>query len=168
MTRHAFTAAALGACLLAGVLAGTPARGEHFDIVMTLRGSQGFAEATWDTAPPEGGLKTRQVLTAPAGEDLTLEWRLRSEFPHGVMKGVVIRIWAAPEREIGQKNLPDPGAPRVFENSFTADFLPHHSARGVFHFRVTEPGSYLVRLQSELTQDEHAHEHFGALDLKVE
>jgi hypothetical protein len=159
--------------LTAGValtlLAGTaPARAEHFDIFMTVRGTQGAAESGWDTDPPEGGLHDRQVLNAKVGEDLTLEWRLRSEFPHGTMKNVGIRIWIAQEDTLNQRPLPGPKVPRVVNNSFTADFLPKHAGRGVTHFRVMKPGNYLVRLQSENTTKEHGHEHFAALDLKVE
>ena len=56
----------------------------------------------------------------------------------------------------------------MLDNTITADFLSHHTARGLLNFRVTEPGNYLVRLESEATIREHGHDHFGALDLKVE
>lgn len=150
------------------LLAAFPARAEHFDIFLTLTSAEGRAESGWDTSPPEGGVNPRQVVTAHPGEELLLDWRLRSEFPHGIMKGTTIRIFAAPEAEIGQKPVPSPTVPRVVDNSFTADFLPHHSAHGLLHFRVPEKGSYLVRLESEETLKEHGHEHFAAVDLKVE
>lgn len=156
------------ALLTAGVLEALPARAEHFDIYLSVRSRTGLAESGWDTDPPEGGLKERQLVTAAVGEELNLEWRLRSEFPHGTMKRVGIRLFAAPEEKAGQRPLPPPTAPRVFDNSFTADFLPQHSAQGHFRFRVMKPGLYLVRLQSENTLAEHGHEHFAALDLKVE
>lgn len=152
--------------LVAG-LSSLPAGAEHFEITLSVQTSQGRAESGWDTFPPEGGLNPRQSVTAAAGEEVQVEWRLRSEFPHGVMKKVVIRLYVAPEREAGQKAPPLPGTPRVVDNSFTADFLPHHSARGAFRFRAPAPGAYLVRLQSETTQTEHGHEHFGAVDLVV-
>jgi len=158
--------AAVGIAVAA--LSGYPAAAEHFDILLTLRSADGIVDAGWDTAPPAGGVRPRPVLAARVGEDLTLEWRLRSEFPHGVMRKVVIRAYAAPQARLGQKEPPPPGAPRLFENTFTADFLPHHAARGSLVFRVTEPGAYLVRLQSEITEAEHGHEHFAAVDLKVE
>ena len=163
-TRFLLTTAALFLFTLGCV----PAGAEHFDIFMSLRSASGVADSGWDTDPPEGGLHERQVVSARAGEDLVLEWRLRSEFPHGTMKEVGIRIFVAPEGAIGQKQLPAPSAPRVIDNSFTADFLPQHSARGEVHFRVTEPGAYLVRLQSENTLNDQGHEHFAAVDLKVE
>jgi hypothetical protein len=144
------------------------ARAEHFDIDLVVRTSQGQAEASWDTAPPEGGLNRRESVTAKVGEEILLEWRMRSEFPHGTMKNVVVRLFVAREQEIGQTELPAADAPHVLDNSFTADYLPHHTGRGHVRFRVMEPGNYLVRLESETTIQEHGHEHFGAVDLKVE
>lgn len=159
----------VGAGLLsAAILPSIPARAEHFDIYLSVRSRSGVAESGWDTDPPEGGLKERQTVTAAVGEELHLEWRLRSEFPHGTMKQVGIRLFAAEEPKLGQKELPRATVPRVFDNSFTADFLPQHSAQGHFYFRVPQPGNYLIRLQSENTAAEHGHEHFAAVDLKVE
>lgn len=171
MTRRQWTAIgglAAGASLGLAVLAQLPARAEHFDINLVLTSKQGRAESGWDTSPPEGGVNPRQVVSATAGEDLMLTWRFRSEFPHGIMKNVTVRLYIAPEREIGQKPVPAANAPRVVDNSFTMDFLPDHSAQGHLHFRAPEKGNYLVRLESEETQKEHGHEHFAAVDLKVE
>jgi hypothetical protein len=158
----------IGMTLVLAALSLRPARAEHFDIVLSIKSSRGSAEAHWDTSPPEGGRNPRQSVTAAVGEELLVEWSLRSEFPHGAMKRVRVRLFAAPETEIGQRNLPLPSVPRLFDNSFIADFLPHHSARGQLRFRVRKPGAYLVRLESEQTQEEHGHEHFAALDLRVE
>jgi hypothetical protein len=159
----ALSAIALGVGLFA-----QNARAEHFDIGLMVRTSQGQAEASWDTAPPEGGLNRRESVAAKVGEEILLEWRMRSEFPHGTMKDVQVRLFVAQEREIGQAALPPADAPHVLDNSFTADYLPHHTGRGHVRFRVMEPGNYLVRLESETTIAEHGHEHFGAVDLKVE
>src|SRR5436309_1922994 len=89
-----------------------PVAAEHFDIQLTLKTSQGIAEASWDTSPPEGGRNPRQTAAARVGEPLILEWRLRSEFPHGIMKKVRIHLFAARESEVGQSLLPLPDAPR--------------------------------------------------------
>ncbi|HEU4751767.1 MAG TPA: hypothetical protein VFU47_01585 [Armatimonadota bacterium] len=162
----------IGGLGLVGVLAvlagGRPAGAEHFDITLRLRTSKGVAESSWDTSPPEGGLNARQSVTASAGEELYLEWSFRSEFPHGVMKAVRARLFVAPEGEIGQRKLPPAGTPTVLDNDLVASFRPKHLARGHLYFRAPEPGNYLVRLESEETIKEHGHEHFAALDLKVE
>jgi hypothetical protein len=163
--RRLVLAAGLG--LAAAAVSMLPARAEHFDMQLSVRSSKGIAEASWDTSPPEGGFNPRQVVEAAAGEDLLLKWRSRSEFPHGPMKAVRTHLFVVRQKEIGQKPLPPAGTPHVLDNIFTVDFLPHHSAYGHLHFRVTEPGNYLVRLESEETLEEHNHEHFAALDLLV-
>lgn len=162
---------ALGALAAAAALVGwssRPVEAEHFDIGLLVQTSQGRAESSWDTHPPEGGINPRPSVEAKVGEDIPIEWRMESEFPHGVMKDVVIRLFIVREKEIGQKELPPATEPRLLDNSFRADFLPHHRARGHVYFRPTEPGIYLIRLDSEFTLKEHGHEHFGAVDLKVE
>ena len=150
------------------VVAVRPAKAEHFDIGMICRTSKGLAECGWDTYPPEGGINKRQVVSAVAGENISLEWRMRSEFPHGVMRNVTTRLFVAKEDEIGQKKEPDHDGPTILNNTLTADFHSHHTARGHLNFRVPEPGNYLIRIESEFTLKEHGHEHFGAIDLKVE
>lgn len=145
-----------------------PARAEHFDVALIVRTSKGQASAGWDTTPPEGGLNARRSVSARIGEEIEVEWEMRSEFPHGTLKNVTVRLFVVPEKELGQKAVPPPGVPCVVDNRFTADYLPHHQAKGRLRFRVTEPGSYLVRIESNFTLKEHGHEHFGAVDLKVE
>jgi len=159
------TLLALGGALTLGTMS---ARAEHFDIALIVRTSKGQADSGWDTAPPEGGLNERRSVSASVGEDIEVEWRMRSEFPHGTMKNVTVHLFVVPEAQIGQKELPHPDTPRLVNNRFSADYLPHHQAKGLLHFRVTKPGNYLVRIESELTIKEHGHEHFGAVDIKVE
>lgn len=144
------------------------ARAEHFDIGLIIRTSQGFAESGWDTYPPEGGLNARQGVGARVGEDILIEWRLRSEFPHGIMKDVLTRLLVVRIPKSGDLQLPPASVARELDNSFVADYLPHHTGRGHVTFRPTSPGNYLVRVQSELTLKEHGHDHFGAVDLRVE
>ncbi len=152
---------------LAVLLLGTPpARAEHFDIHLVVKGPGGQAESRWDTTPPVDGLNPRPVLRAAPGETLTLDWSIRSEFPHGVLKDVRVRVFVA--RKQPGEQVPPPGAPRLVDNAFTTDFLPRHKARGRVRFRVKEPGLYLVALESSGTLKEHGHEHFSAIDVRVE
>src|SRR5579872_1958605 len=106
-----------------------PVHAEHFNTHVTIRSANGFAEASWDTSPPEGGVNPRQVAQAAVGEDLLLEWSVSAEYPHGDMKHVGMRLYVAAEENIGQKK--EPGvADRILDNLFTCDFHPHYSARG--------------------------------------
>lgn len=127
------------------------------------------AEAFMDTTPPEGGVNKRPVVRVKAGQPVRVIWKLKSRFPHGTMKGVTIHFFVVREANIGQKPVPDPaGAAGIVDNSYVMDFSPKSTTSGEFRFKSPEPGNYLVRVQSEDTHQDHDHEHFAAIDLKVE
>lgn len=155
------------ASLGVSALALLPAGAEHFDMIISVKSQKDYAESPWDTYPPPDGRNPRPSVTAVRGEELQVEWRARSEYPHGTMKNVIIRLFAVRMPKVGAE-LPEDPLPRIFDNTITGDFLPKHSARGSLRFRFTEPGVYLVRLQDEGTMPEHDHDHFAALDVKVE
>ena len=48
------------------------------------------------------------------------------------------------------------------------DFLPDHAARGSVQLTARAPGLYLIRVESDNTDSIQAHEHFSAIDLRVE
>jgi len=159
------------AILIVVALAVAPAgvRAEHFDMFVSLRTTEGAeARSSWDTEPPAGGVNERPALRARAGEPITAEWLMRSAYPHGVMKGVIVRFYVVREDAVRQKELPPRETPRVVESEFTMDFLPDFATKGMLIFRVDQPGAYLVRMESKETLAGHGHEHFSALDLVVE
>jgi hypothetical protein len=129
---------------------------------------RGQAESHWDTSPPEGGVNRRPVVTAKVGDRVEIEWLMRSVFPHGVMKDVVVHFFVVREETIGQKPVPDLKKGAWTESRMQVDFLPDHAARASIQLTARTPGAYLVRVESEGTQGEVAHEHFSAVDLKVE
>jgi hypothetical protein len=145
-----------------------PARAEHFAIDLTVKTPRGQAEAHWDTTPPIGGVNPRPVVAAKVGDRIDIEWLMRSEFPHGVLKDVTIHFFVAREEAIGQKPVPDLKAGKWAESHQLMDFLPYHAARATLQLTARAPGFYLVRVESQGTEKEAAHEHFSAIDLKVE
>ncbi len=159
------------ACALIGVvaLASHRAGAEHFDVLLHVQGAQAQADAFMDTTPPEGGVNPRPVVKIKVGESIRVNWRMASAFPHGTMKNVTIHFFVVREAALGQKPVPDPaGSAGIVDNSFDMDFAPKAASRGALRFKITEPGNYLVRVQSENTHQEHDHEHFAAIDLLVE
>ena len=129
---------------------------------------EGSGTAGWDTSPPEGGVNPRPVVAARSGQEIKVDWSMRSAFPHGDMKNVTVHFYVVAEGAIGQKTLPPPSASHLVDTSFKMDFHPDYAAKGALHFRAPKPGFYLVHLASEGTEKEHGHEHFSAVDLKVE
>lgn len=159
---------AVYALALLGMLAcplGT--RAEHFDITLDVKTALEEAHATWDTEPPIGGVNPRSVAHAQVGEPIQIEWVMRSEYPHGVMKQVTVHFFVVREQEIAQKAVPELKVPRLVESEFVIDYRPDYAAKGSVLLHVEQPGSYLVRLESENTLKEHNHEHFAAIDLEV-
>ncbi|HLK61776.1 MAG TPA: hypothetical protein VKU00_34840 [Chthonomonadaceae bacterium] len=158
-------------CSLVGLAALTlrPAGAEHFDCILRVEAPHSQGEAGSDTTPPLGGVNPRPVVKAKVGEDVHITWKMKNAFPHGTMKKVTIHFFVVKEAKTGQKPVPDPaGAAGIVDNSFVMDFEPNAAATGALRLKFTDPGSYLVRVQSEDTHQEHDHEHFSAIDVEVE
>jgi hypothetical protein len=167
-TQRAAWAAMIGLVGIAGVLA-VRARAEHFDVLLHVETGTQQASAFMDTTPPIGGVNKRPIVRAKANAEIRVKWRMKSAFPHGVMKGVGIHFFVVREVALGQKPVPDPDGPAgVVDNSLVMDFAPNGVASGTIRFKLDTPGNYLVRVQSEDTHQEHDHEHFAAIDVAVE
>jgi hypothetical protein len=152
----------------AGTLLARRAAAEHFDIALKAEAGRQLAEASVDTTPPIGGVNPRPVLRVKAGDPVRITWKLKSNFPHGTMKGVTVHFFVVREKEVGQKPVPDPAGPAgVLDNRLTMDFAPKAGSSGSLTITLPGSGNYLVRVQSEDTHDEHDHEHFSAIDVVV-
>jgi hypothetical protein len=149
------------------LLAAGWARAEHFDIDLTVLGTKDPATAHADTDPPPQGFNPRPVCHAKKGEELTLQFFVNSNFPHGTIKGVGVHYFIAPEKEAGKKSPPDPSQPAVLDGSFVMDFKPDTGRVGLRQrLHIDKPGAYVVRVESQNSASDH--EHFAALDLVIE
>src|SRR5205823_3632300 len=86
------------------------AAAEHFDITLHVESPEGSGTAGWDTSPPEGGVNPWPVVAAHAGQEIKIDWSMRSAYPHGDMKSVTIHFYAVAEETIGQKKMPPASA----------------------------------------------------------
>jgi hypothetical protein len=155
------------AALLGSVLM-HPADAEHFDMLLRVKCADKQAEASMDTTPPIGGVNPRPVLKVNAGDTIQATWRLKNSSPHGAQKGVTIHFFVVRQAKTGQKPVPDPaGQAGLFDSSFTTDLAVGAVSTGSVKLKIGDPGSYLVRLQSEDTHEEAGHEHFSAVDVEV-
>lgn len=146
-----------------------PASAEHFYMQLVAKCSQSRAEAFMDTTPPVGGVNKRPVMKVKAGDQIQIAWRMKSGYPHGTMKSVIVHFFVAREQSAGQKALPDlTGDGLILDNTFTMDFAPQSVSMGGTRLSLAARGTYLVRVQSENTAAEHDHEHFSALDIEVD
>jgi hypothetical protein len=124
------------------------------------------ASAAADRDPPAGGYNPRPLLKARVNDPLVLQFVFTNTYPHGENKGVTVRYFVVREAKPGQKTLPDLSAGTVTEGQFLMTFKPQCRVGARVAFTVKEPGVYLLRVQSADTDSDH--EHFSAIDLKVE
>jgi hypothetical protein len=164
--------------LLAGALlclAAYPpaARAEHANIdlkVFRLDPSSGMtveeASASADQEPPAGGVQPRPLFKVKANEPLVLQFILVNTYPHGVNKNVTVRYFVVREHAPRQKELPNLTDGVVTQGKFLLDFRPKCRVGARVAFTVREPGIYLLRVDTLNTGSDH--EHFSAIDLRVE
>ncbi len=146
-----------------------PAGAEHFDITLRVSAPNSHGEAFMDTSPPIGGVNKRPLVKAKPGEMVRITWKMKNASPHGVLKNVTIHFFVVKEAEIGQKPTPDPsGEAGIVDNSVTQDLAPKSGVNGSLRLKAPEAGNYLIRVQSEDTNEEFGHEHFSAIDLQVQ
>jgi hypothetical protein len=162
-------------CLLAALaLVAWPlsARAEHARIDLKVihldpeSGAEGDAvTAGADQEPPAGGRNERPLAKVKAGEPLALQFFLTNTYPHGVKRGVTVRYFVARETKRGQKELPNLKAGTVTDGRFTMNFKPECRVGSRVTFRIPEPGTYLLRVETINTDSDH--EHFAAIDIEV-
>jgi hypothetical protein len=160
----ALTGATIALCAIVATKAGA----EHFDMLLKVNSGDKQEQSSMDTTPPIGGVNPRPVLKTRAGDAIKVTWRLKNVSPHGAMKGVTIHFFVVKEGKTGQKPVPDPaGQAGIVDSSFTTDLKFGAVSTGSLKLKLEDPGSYLVRIQSEDTHDDSGHEHFSALDIEV-
>jgi hypothetical protein len=150
-----------------------PAVAEHANIdlvLMRLDPDTGSVKdeksSTSDQEPPAGGVKVRPLFTVKAKDPLMLQFVLTNTYPHGIHKNVTVRYSLSRVEKIGQKTLPEFGAGAVVRGQFQMNFRPKCKVGSRLAFTAPEPGIYLLRVDTLNTASDH--EHFSAIDLKVE
>jgi hypothetical protein len=116
--------------------------------------------------PPGENVEQRPQFTAKAGEPLILQFILTNTYPHGEKKDVRVRYFVVREAKAKQKAVPDLREGVVTQGRFTLNYKPQCRVGARQAFTIKEPGSYLLRVQTENTDSDH--EHFAALDILVE
>jgi len=116
--------------------------------------------------PPGENLDQRPQFKAKAGEPLILQFILTNTYPHGEKKDVRVRYFVVRENKLKQKTVPDLREGVVTQGRFTLNYKPKCRVGARQSFTIKEPGSYLLRVQTENTDSDH--EHFSAIDILVE
>jgi len=138
---------------------------EHFDIKLVAARADGTTQQAFaDQSPPAGGLNARPVLKARAGEKITIQFIMTNVYAHASAPDAGVRYYLVREKEIGQKTVPPFQDVRV-GGSFTFDLKPKARIGARQRIAISEPGAYLLRVESMRTQRDH--EHFAAIDIEI-
>jgi hypothetical protein len=147
-------------------------RAEHAEIDLRIQavdraGQEGSeAHASADQEPPPGGANPRPLFKAKVNEPLLLQFFLTNTYPHGELKNVTIRYYVVRVAKVGQKTVPDLRDGAVTQGSFTCNLKLKARVGAHVRFRLSEPGIYLLRVETLHTQSDH--EHISAIDVKAE
>jgi len=154
------------ALLLFFFLLAPSARAEHAKINLEVECNGKKETAFVDQTPPESGKNPRPVFKVKAGQKIKLQWTFTNIYPHKTLEDVLIHSFVVKQGKVGQKELPVIKDDVVLESALRMDFKPNGKTASRSSFTITEPGAYLIRVESRETGSDH--EHFAAIDLVVE
>jgi len=142
------------------------AQASHLIMDLTVEGSPRAAHAGTDTTPPANGKNLRPLIHTRASDPVKLRWRVKNASARQKLEKLLVHLFIVPEAQAGQKEVPDPRKGSVWETVFAAALDPGKETHGELEVPVSEVGTYLVRVESMFTEQDH--EHFAAVDLVVE
>ena len=141
------------------------ASASHLAIDLTVDGRPRAVHAGADTMPPENGKNPRPLVHVWIGEGVKLHWSVKNT--EGTkLDTLLVHVFIVPEAQAGQKEVPDPRKGAIWETISATALDPGKETHGQAEVPISEPGTYLVRVESMFTQ--HTHEHFAAVDLVAE
>ena len=141
------------------------ARAEHFDIKLVATSPDGTSQQAFaDQTPPIGGLNSRPVLRVRTGDTIAFQFVMTNVYAHGYAPDAGVRFYVVREDGLGQKIVPRFENVTV-EGSFKFNLKPKARIGAKERVVMSEPGAYLLRVESVHTQRDH--EHFAAIDLEV-
>ena len=151
--------------LICGFLFTAFAHAAHFDVRLTATTASGAkSQAGMDETPPIGGFNKRPVLKVKPGEEIRIDFLMTNVYTHDAFIDSGVRYYIVKQGALGQKAVPPiEGAP--VQGSFNFALKPQAKIAVRTRVTITEPGVYLLRVESFNTQRDH--EHFGAIDLDI-
>lgn len=110
---------------------------------------------------------SRPVAELEHDKAIVLSWHAESKDKSETYEDVLMHFFVVEEKKIGQAEVPKLSAGVVYEGALTMDFRPRDAADWHAMFKVADPGTYLVRVETIGMAAKHGHEHFAAIDLVV-
>lgn len=141
-------------------------RAEHAKVTLDVESGGKKETAFVDQTPPQYGKNPRPVLKVKAGETIKIQWMLQNVYPHKTLEDVLVHSFVVKEMKAGQKDIPSLEGDVEMETAYRMDFKPGGKSGARCKLKITEPGVYLIRVETRDTQSDH--EHFAAIDVIVE
>ena len=159
------------ACLGLALILSLPASiaaGSDFEIRLSVKseGREILTKRT-DESPGRGRKESRPVAEVEHDKAIVLSWHAESEDKSEMYEDVLMHFFVVEEKKIGQAEVPKLSTGVVYEGALTMDFRPRDATDWRATFKVPDPGTYLVRVETIGMAAKHGHEHFAAVDLVV-
>ena len=152
--------------ILSFFLATSAALAEHAKVTLDVESGSKKETAFVDQTPPQSGKNPRPVLKVKAGDTIKIQWMLQNVYPHKTLEDVLVHSFVVKQTKAGQKEIPSLEGDVEMETAYRMDFKPGGKSGARCKLKITEPGVYLVRVETRDTQSDH--EHFAAIDVIVE
>lgn len=110
----------------------------------------------------------RPVLAAKPGAPIRVRWSVMNADKAGTIHDVTLHCYLAREDSAGQRETPKLGANAVYESALMMDFDSKARGAADFSLQAPAPGIYLLRVETIGAAKEHGHEHYAAMDIKVQ
>lgn len=147
---------------------GATARAGNFEIGVTVRvGKRQVSTKQTRQAPAKEELPPRPVLEFDHDEPVQVSWRAVNTSKSAEFKDVLIHFFVVKQQQAGLAEVPRLTKDVTYEGALTMDFDPQDSASWRWTFKIHEPGSYLLRVETIGMLEKQGHEQYAALDLVV-
>ncbi|HZT33715.1 MAG TPA: hypothetical protein VFA33_27745 [Bryobacteraceae bacterium] len=156
-------ARALLPVLLGGALAASAD-----DLCTRLAARSGGRQQTAAGQAANAAPAPRPLLVVKSGAPISVEWSVVNADKPGAIRDVTLHCFLAPESTAGQRETPKLGPDTVYESALTMDFEAKGRGAADFVLQAPAPGVYLLRVETIGAAKDHGHEHYAAMDVKVE
>lgn len=169
----------MGAVAAAMMIGSPRARAEHYLIELSVESPRGTVQAPTDPDDEPDTYRPTPAAVVQHGEPLVLQFVMTNVYPHETRRDIGVHYWIRRQADDATPETIDTSAPSEdgdgataadakelpLDGRFVVNFKPKGMAGLRQKLRLHDPGTYLLRVQSEHSHSDH--EHFSQLILHV-
>ena len=138
------------------------------DLSIRLQARSGTQEQTASGQASNAPPGDRPALAVKSGASVRVQWSVANGEKSPPVHDVTMHCFFAREQSLGQRELPKLGPDAAYESALSMDFDPKSRSSADFVLQAPGPGVYLLRVETIGAAKEHGHEHYAAMDVKVQ